>query len=92
MNNTSDRTVLSVLCKSSLLSFCKPSQNTMRTFLPVIVPTVFCCWPCSAYQHKIKVEQEGGSAVINADSLRQHIAVLSADSFMGRKPITVWKR
>ncbi|HTL07180.1 MAG TPA: M28 family metallopeptidase [Chitinophagaceae bacterium] len=28
------------------------------------------------------------AAIINADSLRQHIAVLSADSFMGRKPFT----
>ena len=32
--------------------------------------------------------EDDGSAAISADSLKQHIAVLSSDSFMGRKPFT----
>jgi Zn-dependent M28 family amino/carboxypeptidase len=34
------------------------------------------------------VDHEDGLTVFNADSLKQHIAVLASDAFMGRKPFT----
>ena len=39
-------------------------------------------------QNKNTVNQEDGLAAFNADSLKQHVAVLASDSFMGRKPFT----
>ena len=31
---------------------------------------------------------DDGSALLNADSLKQYVSVLASDSFMGRKPFT----
>ncbi|MEO6316436.1 MAG: M28 family metallopeptidase [Chitinophagaceae bacterium] len=53
-------------------------------FLVVITALLFAsCNPSAKFSNDVD-----GSHAINADSLRLHIAALSADSFMGRKPFT----
>ncbi|HMI79012.1 MAG TPA: M28 family metallopeptidase [Ferruginibacter sp.] len=42
----------------------------------------------SCNQNDKTVEEADGAAAMSADSMKQHIAVLSSDSFMGRKPFT----
>ncbi|MFZ6024382.1 MAG: M28 family metallopeptidase [Bacteroidota bacterium] len=49
--------------------------------LSLVGMTVFAA--CST-----SVDPEDGLAAFNADSLKQHVSVLSSDSFMGRKPFT----
>ncbi len=61
----------------------------MRTrFTALVAITVLFLSACDLTQPENKVAGTDGSEVISADSLRAHIAVLSADSFMGRKPFT----
>jgi Zn-dependent M28 family amino/carboxypeptidase len=42
----------------------------------------------SCNQKDTTIDHEDGLAAFSADSLRQHVSVLSSDSFMGRKPFT----
>src|SRR3954471_9724010 len=53
----------------------------------------FICLACiyllaSCNQKETTIDHEDGLAAFSADSLRQHVSVLSSDSFMGRKPFT----
>jgi len=54
-------------------------------FLSVICFVLFTA--CSS-QNNNRVNDEDGLAVFSADSMKQHIAMLASDSFMGRKPFT----
>ena len=54
----------------------------------IIAICVLCLAACNQSQTANKANEDDGSAAISADSMRQHIAVLSSDSFMGRKPFT----
>lgn len=42
----------------------------------------------ACHQNNNPVNDDDGLAAFSADSLKQHISVLAADSFMGRKPFT----
>lgn len=56
-------------------------MQLFRNFLPII--SLILIASCAQ-----NVKQEDGQAALNADSMKQHISVLAADSFMGRKPFT----
>ncbi len=51
------------------------------------VPVAFILLAAACNQ-PAKDDSDDGIAAISADSLKQHIAVLASDSFMGRKPFT----
>src|SRR5829696_6358187 len=54
----------------------------------IIIPAlIFILSSCGNNNTVIDVADDG-EAAFNADSMRQHISVLAADSFMGRKPFT----
>jgi Zn-dependent M28 family amino/carboxypeptidase len=57
-------------------------RNSSLFLLPAILLTALSCNQPPA------VDTEDGIATISADSIKRHIAVLAADSFMGRKPFT----
>ncbi len=55
-----------------------------KKIIPLLCLILFAA--CS--QKKQSVETEDGMASFSADNLKQDIAVLASDSFMGRKPFT----
>ncbi len=61
-------------------------MHIQKLFLSATV--VLLLIACNQPAANTTTETDDGSSVISSDSLRQHIAVLSADSFMGRKPFT----
>lgn len=54
----------------------------------IILPIfIFLIAACSS--NKIKFTEDDGIKVFNANTFKQHVAVLASDSFMGRKPFTL---
>jgi hypothetical protein len=59
-------------------------MHTCNRFLSLICFVLLI----SACNHVNHSDADDGSAIFNADSFKQHVAVLASDSFMGRKPFT----
>ena len=56
-----------------------------RSFL---CSTVLCFIFAACHQPAAQPDEQDGLAAFSADSLKQHVAVLASDAFMGRKPFT----